>query len=44
MREILVLLAGGASLDVLVYPGSCSWPEVVFVDVACGFISAWMSG
>jgi len=32
--EVLVLLAHSTSLDVLLYPGSHLWPEIVAVDLS----------
>ncbi len=33
VREVLVLLTHGASLYVLLHPGSCPWPEIVAIDL-----------
>jgi len=37
------LLANGASLYEICYPGIHSWPPKVAGYLMCGFISPWMS-
>jgi hypothetical protein len=43
VREVFVLLAGCAPLDVLVDPGSLQGPEVFVPDFPYCFIAAWVS-
>ena len=43
MCEVFVLLAGCASLDVLIDPGSLQGPEVIVLDLPYYFVMAWMS-
>jgi hypothetical protein len=40
VSQILVLLAGGASLDVVSDPCFGAWPEVFLVDASDRFVSA----
>jgi len=43
MHEVLVFLADGASFYILLDPGSCSWPEIVVVNLSKHLISPPMS-
>ena len=42
VREVLVLLAHRAPLYVLLYPRSCSWPEIVAIDLSNHLVSPSM--
>jgi hypothetical protein len=43
MREVFVLLAGCASFDILLDPGSLQGPEVIVLDLPYCFVTAWVS-
>jgi len=43
MCEVFVLLAGCASLDVTVDPGSSQGPEVIVLDFSYCFVMSWVS-
>ena len=42
MREVFVLLAGCAPLNVLVNPGSLQGPEVIVLDLPYCLVVAWV--
>jgi len=43
VREVFVLLAGCASLDILIDPGLLQGPEVIVLDFSYCFITTWVS-
>ena len=43
MRQIFILLTGGASFNVVLYPGSHARPVIFTVDLPDGFISSWVT-
>ena len=43
MREVFVLLAGCASLDIVIDLGSLQGPEVIILDLPYCLIVAWVS-
>ena len=43
VRQVLVLLADGASFYIIRYPRASSWPEVSLVDASRGFVSSRVS-